>query len=87
MGKSHQSQVGVTYLRRQVGLQGAVFLGLGSILGTGIFVSTGLVAGVAGPMALVAVILAGFLALCNAVVLSFLQIIPQVEVVLNLAIS
>lgn len=54
------------HLKRQVGLKGAVLLGLGSIIGTGIFVSTGLVAGVAGPAALVAVFLAGLLALCNA---------------------
>ncbi len=53
-------------LKRQIGLKGAVLLGLGSIIGTGVFVSTGLVAGVAGPAALVAVFLAGLLALCNA---------------------
>ena len=59
-------KVGVTHLKRQVGVTGAIFLGLGSILGTGIFVSIGLVAGVSGPTALIAVFLAGLLALCNA---------------------
>ncbi len=53
-------------LKRQIGLKGAVLLGLGSIIGTGVFVSTGLVAGIAGPAALIAVLIAGLLALCNA---------------------
>lgn len=53
-------------LKRQIGLKGAVLLGLGSIIGTGVFVSIGLVAGIAGPAALIAVLIAGLLALCNA---------------------
>ena len=35
-------------LRREIGILGAIFLGLGSILGTGVFVSIGLVIGQVG---------------------------------------
>lgn len=42
-------------LSRVVGVPGAVLMGLGSILGTGIFVSIGIAAGIAGPMVLPAV--------------------------------
>ncbi|MEX0685881.1 MAG: APC family permease [Balneolales bacterium] len=52
-------------LQRVVGLNAAIFIGLGSILGTGIFVSTGLAAGIAGPAVLISIFLAGMLALCN----------------------
>ncbi len=52
-------------LVRTVGLKGAIFIGLGSIMGTGVFVSTGLAAGIAGPAAILAVFLAGMLALVN----------------------
>jgi APA family basic amino acid/polyamine antiporter len=53
-------------LSRQVGVGGAAMLGLGSILGTGVFVSLGLAAGLAGPAVVVAVPIAAGLALCNA---------------------
>jgi hypothetical protein len=53
-------------LRRQVGLGGAVMMGLGSILGTGVFVSVGIGAGIAGPAVVLAIGLAGVLAVCNA---------------------
>ncbi len=49
-----------------VSLPGAVLLGLGSILGTGVFVSIGLAAGVAGNAALLAIVLAAMVAGCNA---------------------
>jgi APA family basic amino acid/polyamine antiporter len=52
-------------LRREVGLGGATLLGLGSILGTGVFVSIGLAAGVAGPSVILAVILAAIIATFN----------------------
>ena len=52
-------------LKRQIGLFHAVMLGLGSILGTGVFVSIGIAAGIAGPAVLIAIVLAGLLALCN----------------------
>ncbi|HUH03006.1 MAG TPA: APC family permease [Kofleriaceae bacterium] len=52
-------------LRREVGLGGATLLGLGSILGTGVFVSIGLAAGVAGPSVILAVVLAAIIATFN----------------------
>lgn len=52
-------------LKRELGVFHAVLLGLGSILGTGVFVSIGIAAGVAGPAVLVAIVLAAVLALCN----------------------
>ena len=52
-------------LQRVVGVPGAVLMGLGSILGTGIFVSIGIAAGIAGPWALPAVGLAAVVALVN----------------------
>ena len=36
-------------LKREVGVLGATMLGLGSIVGTGVFVSIGIAAGIAGP--------------------------------------
>jgi len=53
-------------LARVVGLPGAVLLGIGSIVGTGVFVSLGVAAGVAGPAVLIAVALAAVVASCNA---------------------
>ncbi len=53
-------------LHRVVSLPGAVLLGLGSILGTGVFVSIGVAAGVAGNAALLAIVLAAAVAACNA---------------------
>ena len=52
-------------LARAVGLPGAILLGLGSILGTGVFVSIGIGAGVAGAGVVLAVALAAVVASCN----------------------
>lgn len=52
-------------LKRVVGLPGAVLLGLGSILGTGVFVSIGLAAGITGSSVLIATLIAGGLATFN----------------------
>jgi APA family basic amino acid/polyamine antiporter len=54
-----------TQLRRDVGLWGAVFLGLGSILGTGVFVSISLAAASTGPAVVLAVLVAALVATCN----------------------
>ena len=54
-----------TGLRREVGLAGAVLLGLGSMVGTGVFVSIGIAAGVAGPSLLAATVLAALVATAN----------------------
>ena len=52
-------------LKRVIGLPGAVMLGLGSIIGTGVFVSLGIGVEIAGPMVLPAIAVAGLVALCN----------------------
>ncbi|MEX1208669.1 MAG: APC family permease [Acidimicrobiia bacterium] len=52
-------------LRRELGLGAAVLLGLGSIVGTGVFVGIGLAAEAAGPSLLLAIAIAGLLAACN----------------------
>lgn len=57
---------GSDFLRRELGVSGATLLGLGSILGTGIFVSIGLVAGMAGTWTPAAVLVAALVATCNA---------------------
>jgi APA family basic amino acid/polyamine antiporter len=52
-------------LTRELGLFGAVMMGLGSIVGTGVFVSLGVAAGVAGPAVIVAVAIGAGVATCN----------------------
>ncbi len=52
-------------LTKKVGLFGAVFLGLGSIVGTGVFVGISQTANIVGVSILPAVIIAGALAICN----------------------
>ena len=52
-------------LNREVGVGGAVLLGLGSILGTGVFVSIGLGVELAGGAGVGAIALAAALAMCN----------------------
>lgn len=58
-GPAHES------LRREVGVFGATLMGLGSIVGTGIFVSIGIAAGAAGPAVLLAIAIAAVVAVCN----------------------
>jgi APA family basic amino acid/polyamine antiporter len=53
-------------LKRELGVFGAMMMGLGSIVGTGIFVSIGIAAGIAGPSVIAAIALATFVAMCNA---------------------
>lgn len=52
-------------LRRSLGVWGAIWMGLGSIVGTGVFVSLGIAAGIAGAAVIVAIALAAIVALCN----------------------
>lgn len=52
-------------LKRELGLWGAVMMGLGSIVGTGVFVSIGIAAGITGPSVLLAIAVAAFVATCN----------------------
>lgn len=53
-------------LRRHLGLLDAVGVGFGAIVGAGIFVVTGVAAGIAGPAFLVGLLLAAVAATCNA---------------------
>ena len=52
-------------LKRDLGLLDAVGIGLGAVIGAGIFVVTGVAAGVAGPAFLIGLVIAGFAATCN----------------------
>ena len=60
---SQSTDAGV--LKREVGVFGAVMMGLGSIVGTGVFVSIGIGAGIAGPAVILAIGLAALVATCN----------------------
>ncbi len=53
-------------LRRDITLIDAVGIGLGAIIGAGIFVVTGVAAGVAGPAFIIGLGIAGIAATCNA---------------------
>ena len=53
-------------LKREVGVFGATMMGLGSMVGTGVFVSIGVAAGVIGPAVILAIALAALVAACNA---------------------
>lgn len=52
-------------LKRELGLPGAVITGLGSILGTGVFISVGIGAGITGPAVVLAIAFAALVATCN----------------------
>jgi APA family basic amino acid/polyamine antiporter len=52
-------------LKRELGIFGATLMGLGSIVGTGVFVSIGIAAEVAGPGVILAVGIAALVAVCN----------------------
>lgn len=52
-------------LQQQLGIFGATMMGLGSIVGTGVFVSIGIAAGITGPAVILAVALAALVAICN----------------------
>jgi APA family basic amino acid/polyamine antiporter len=52
-------------LERSIGLPGAMGLGLGAMVGTGVFVYTGVASGLAGPAVLVSLTIAGIAAACN----------------------
>jgi basic amino acid/polyamine antiporter, APA family len=52
-------------LRRDLRLFGATMMGLGAMIGTGVFVSIGIAAGIAGPAVVLAIALAAAVAICN----------------------
>jgi basic amino acid/polyamine antiporter, APA family len=53
-------------LKRELGLLGATDIGIGAIIGAGIFVLSGVAAGLAGPGVIIAFVLAGITALLTA---------------------
>jgi basic amino acid/polyamine antiporter, APA family len=53
-------------LKRELGVFGATMMGMGSIVGTGVFVSIGIAAGIAGPAVILAIAIAAIVATCNA---------------------
>jgi APA family basic amino acid/polyamine antiporter len=59
------SNTGSDALPREIGMMGAVLLGLGSMIGTGVFVSLGIAAGIAGAGVVLALALAALVATCN----------------------
>jgi APA family basic amino acid/polyamine antiporter len=56
----------MTELKRNVGLFGAASVGIANIIGAGIFVVSGVAAGLAGPSVILSFLLAGFIALMTA---------------------
>ena len=52
-------------LKRELGVLGATLMGLGSIVGTGVFVSIGIAAGIAGPAVILAIAIGALVATCN----------------------
>ncbi len=56
----------MTELKRNVGLFGAASVGIANIIGAGIFVVSGVAAGLAGPAVILSFLLAGFIALMTA---------------------
>ena len=57
---------GAPALERSLGVPSATLLGIGSIFGTGVFVSIGIAAGITGPSVVLAIVIAACVALCNA---------------------
>jgi APA family basic amino acid/polyamine antiporter len=53
-------------LKREIGIFGASMMGLGSIIGTGVFVSIGIASSIAGPAVVIAIAIAAAVAACNA---------------------
>jgi len=53
-------------LKRKIGLFGAASIGIANIIGAGIFVVSGVAAGLAGPSVILSFLLAGFIALMTA---------------------
>jgi len=56
----------IPVLKREIGLFDATALGIGAIIGSGIFIVTGIVAGVAGPAMVFSVLIAGIIAVFSA---------------------
>jgi basic amino acid/polyamine antiporter, APA family len=60
-------------LRRRLGLPGAIVIGIGSMVGAGVYTSLGLAASTAGPLVVLALVLAGVTAWINATAMAQLS--------------
>jgi APA family basic amino acid/polyamine antiporter len=60
---SYSGWKGMAELKRTLGLWGAAGVGIGAIIGTGIFVLIGVASGIAGPAVILSFLIAGFTAL------------------------
>ena len=58
--------VSTPQLKREIGVFGSILMGLGSIIGTGVFVSIGIAASITGPSVILAVVIGAVVATCNA---------------------
>jgi len=65
LSSSRMSDASSPRLTRELGTFGAVMMGLGSIVGTGVFVSIGIAAGIAGPAVLLAIAVGAMVATFN----------------------
>jgi APA family basic amino acid/polyamine antiporter len=61
-------------LKRDIGLFGATALGIGAIIGSGIFIVTGIVAGISGPAMIISVLIAGIIAIFSAMSVAELSV-------------
>lgn len=66
MAVSSMAQGKAGVLHRDLGVVGATFMGLGSIVGAGVFVSIGIATAQAGSGIILAILAAAFVATCNA---------------------
>jgi len=71
-------------MKREIGLTGAILMGLGSIVGTGVFVSIGIAAGVAGSNVLLAIFLASLLAIGDLLLIALALAVLALLAVLTL---
>ncbi|MBB5749103.1 APC family permease [Micrococcus sp. TA1] len=66
MPQTHPTAGPPAALQRRLGLPGAIVIGVGSMVGAGVFTSLGLAASTAGPLLVLALVLAGATAWVNA---------------------
>lgn len=66
-------------LRRDIDLFGATGIGIGAIIGSGIFIVVGIVAGVAGPALILSILIAGAISVFSAVSIAELSCYMPVE--------
>lgn len=71
--------LGAAALKRSIGLFGATAIGVGAIIGSGIFIVTGIVAGLAGPALVVSILIAGVIAAASALSIAELGCFLPVE--------